>query len=70
MSIQSLVGMIGIVRRALAPHGTVQVNGELWSAEPVKGEENLPLGAHVQIVQVDGLVLQVRKNEEEKVPGG
>lgn len=63
VKIQNLVGMIGIVRSALGPQGTVQVNGELWSAEPIKDKEYLPIGARVQVVQVDGFVLRVRKQE-------
>jgi membrane-bound serine protease (ClpP class) len=67
VKIRNMVGMIGLVRSALAPHGTVQINGELWSAEPVKDEKYLPMGARVQVVQVEGFTLRVRKQEEEKV---
>ncbi len=46
VKIDNLVGMTGIVRSDLAPHGTVQVNGELWSADPVQTEERLSKGVH------------------------
>ena len=62
-----MVGMTGLVRSPLAPHGTVQINGELWSAEPVKDEKYLPIGARVHVVQVEGFTLRVRYQENEKV---
>ena len=64
IKIESLVGMTGIVRSDLAPHGTVQVNGELWSADPVQTEERLSKGVIVKVVQVDGFKLRVQKLNE------
>jgi membrane-bound serine protease (ClpP class) len=61
--LESLVGMTGIVRSDLAPHGTVQINGELWSADPVQDGEPLPKGARVQVVQVDGFRIRVEKQK-------
>jgi membrane-bound serine protease (ClpP class) len=58
---ESLIGRIGTVRSNLAPHGSVQVGGELWSAELVDGEEPLLTGTRVEVVKVDGLRLIVRK---------
>lgn len=64
VKIDNLVGMTGIVRSDLAPHGTVQVNGELWSADPVQTEERLSKGVIVQVVKVDGFKLRVQKQKE------
>jgi membrane-bound serine protease (ClpP class) len=61
MGQESLVGRLGTVREDLAPFGTVQLGGELWSAELVEGEEPLPKGARVQVVFVRGVRLFVKK---------
>jgi membrane-bound ClpP family serine protease len=41
--------------------GTVFVNGELWSAESIDGV--IPVGSRVRVTRVDGLRLQVHKEE-------
>ncbi len=62
-----LIGRIGETRSALAPSGMVQVAGELWSADIAGGQGELPSGATVEVVGVQGLRLQVRP--AEKPPG-
>lgn len=59
--LESLVGKQGIVRSEINPHGSVQLGGELWTAEVVEGEEAIPQGARVEVVKVEGLRLVVRK---------
>jgi membrane-bound serine protease (ClpP class) len=61
MGTKSLIGRVGNARTDLAPRGQVQLGGELWTAELVEGEEALPAGARVEVVEVDGLRLVVRK---------
>jgi membrane-bound serine protease (ClpP class) len=61
MGAESLVGHLGTARTELAPRGQVHLDGELWSAELVDGEEALPAGARIAVVRVDGLRLLVRK---------
>ena len=56
--VRSLVGQVGEVRQALSPRGTVQVAGEMWTAESEAG--TIAPGQHVEIVRVDGLTLRVR----------
>jgi len=56
-----MVGREGIVRSSISPRGNVQLGGELWGAELVEGEEPLPPGTRVQVVEVKGLRLRVRK---------
>jgi membrane-bound serine protease (ClpP class) len=56
----TLIGRTGEVRRALAPQGTVQAAGELWSAESEDGSA-VEEGERVTIVRVDGVRLIVRK---------
>jgi membrane-bound serine protease (ClpP class) len=55
--IEALVGRHGVVVSALAPEGTVLIEGELWTAVV----ENGPLapGAEVQVVRVEGVTLHV-----------
>ncbi|HEY7064019.1 MAG TPA: nodulation protein NfeD [Chloroflexota bacterium] len=55
---QSLVGRRAVVREALAPQGLVYLYGELWSAR-AEGEA-VPIGATVEVLDVDGLLLAVR----------
>lgn len=58
---ESLVGRVGAVRSALAPQGSVQLGGELWTAELAEPGEALPPGTRVKVVKVEGLRLIVRK---------
>jgi membrane-bound serine protease (ClpP class) len=55
----SLLGQTGEVRQPLTPVGTVHVGGELWTADA--GGESVMAGEHVQVVEVHGLKLRVRK---------
>jgi len=57
--IESLVGKKGLAKTALSPKGTVLAEGELWEAESVSG--NLPAGAHVEVVSVEGFKIKVQK---------
>jgi membrane-bound serine protease (ClpP class) len=56
--LEGLQGEIGEVRTRLAPHGKVWIHGEYWTAE---GEEDIEVGQKVQIVQVDHMILRVRR---------
>lgn len=60
---ESIPGRIGITRTNLNPKGSVQLGGELWSAELEEGATKLPAGTRVEVVKVDGLRLVVRKAE-------
>jgi membrane-bound serine protease (ClpP class) len=61
---ESLVGRAGVVRSDLSPHGTVQVGGELWSAELERGQQAISKGEKIEVVKVDGIHLRVRKAKE------
>jgi len=58
---ESLVGATGVARSALRPTGQVQVESELWTAEVVEGSEKIRKGDRVEVVEVQGLRLKVRK---------
>lgn len=59
---QSMIGRTGIARSDLNPSGTVQAAGELWTAEAATGEAPIPAGSRVEIVNVQGVRLYVRKS--------
>ena len=58
-----VIGQVGVARTDLSPRGNVQVGGELWSAKVLEGEENIPAGVRVKVVQVEGIHLRVQKAE-------
>jgi membrane-bound serine protease (ClpP class) len=58
---EGLIGAVGVARTELAPTGTVFVQGELWSAESTDGV--ISVGQRVRVTRVDGLRLEVRKEE-------
>lgn len=60
--VESFVGKIGTARTAVAgTGGQVQVGAELWTAEPVADSEPIGKGDRVEVVEVKGLRLKVRK---------
>lgn len=60
---ESLPGRTGIARQELNPSGSVQLGGELWSAELAPGEEAIPPGARVRVERIDGVRLIVRREQ-------
>lgn len=58
---ESFPGRTGIARTQIAPQGQVQLGSELWSAELFEGETPIEKGESVQVVNVEGLRLLVRK---------
>jgi len=58
---ESMSGRIGTARTDLSPSGSVQVGGELWSADLEDENASLPSGTRVEVIRVDGLRVIVRK---------
>jgi membrane-bound serine protease (ClpP class) len=58
---EALVGKTGTATTALTPAGQVQVESELWTAEAVEGSKNIRKGDRIEVVEVKGLRLKVRK---------
>jgi len=54
-----LVGQIGEARTKVNDEGSVQINGELWSA---RSETPIPAGSSIRVVRREGFVLVVEKN--------
>ncbi|HVC24184.1 MAG TPA: NfeD family protein [Acidimicrobiales bacterium] len=58
---------MGVAVGPLRPNGVVRVRGESWSATSVNGD--VPDGAAVQVVSVDGIRLSVWREEPATFPG-
>lgn len=54
-----LVGQVGEARTKIGDEGSVQINGELWSA---RSEEPIPAGSSIRVVRREGFILIVEKN--------
>jgi membrane-bound serine protease (ClpP class) len=57
----ALVGTTGIAKSDIKLAGQVQVESELWTAEPAAGSPEISKGDRVEVVRVSGLRLVVRK---------
>ena len=59
---EGMIGLIGVAKTALAPHGQIQVRGEIWEASSA-----VPLqpGASVEVTRIEGLKLHVKPVEGE-----
>lgn len=57
-----LVGARGRVMKTIEERGTVQVNGELWTA---RSRKRLESGAEIVVTQQDGLELHVEKAKRD-----
>jgi len=53
-----LVGKIGEARTKIEEEGSVQIDGELWSA---RSDKTIPAGSSIRVLQRDGFVLIVEK---------
>jgi membrane-bound serine protease (ClpP class) len=68
MGAESLVGRIGTARSDLTPVGQVQLGGESWTATPIPGETRIRRGERVEVVEVRGLRLLVRRVRSNPPP--
>ena len=65
---EALLGRVGVAKTALSPHGTVQVAGELWSAEVEQGRPALSPGARVKVIGVEGVRIRVQPEGQDSPP--
>jgi len=56
----ALIGQLGEAKTRIADEGSVQVDGELWTA---RSEKPIKMGSSIRVVRRDGFVLIVEKNE-------
>ena len=60
---ESLIGRTGTATSALEPTGQVQLGSELWTAETAEGSRKIRKGDRVEVVEVMGLRLKVRRKD-------
>lgn len=58
-SLDGLVGQIGEAKTRIDEEGSVQVNGELWSA---RSDKSIPAGSMIRVVRRDGFILIVEES--------
>ena len=59
--VQTLIGKTGFAKKDFDGAGQVQVGSELWSAEADDGSSQIRAGESVEVTEVKGLRLKVRK---------
>lgn len=59
---EGLIGLKGRVIEPLAPEGVINIKNEYWKAKAVDG--NINVGKTVEIVEVDGLLLKVKTENQ------
>lgn len=60
---EEMVGLVGIAKTALTPHGQLAVHGELWEAV---SERPLQAGDEAEVTGVEGLRLHVKPYSQQK----
>ncbi len=58
---ESMIGKTGYAKTDFAPDGMVRVGSELWSAQKADSTEAISKNERIEVVQVEGLRLKVRK---------
>lgn len=58
---ESLRGKTGFAMTDLNPTGQVQAAGELWTAEAAEGSGRIRKGDPVEVMEINGLIVKVRK---------
>jgi membrane protein implicated in regulation of membrane protease activity len=67
----ALVGQRGTVVSAIADgHGQVRIGGEVWSARSYADDQQLPVGAAVDIVGIDGATAVVLARDPQSLGQG
>ena len=61
-----LIGMVGEAKSNIHQEGSVQVDGELWTAQ---SEEIIRIGSRVRVVDRNGFMLVVEAADNESDPG-
>lgn len=57
----NLIGQVGEARTRINDEGSVQINGELWSA---RSEKPIPAGSSIRVVRREGFILVVEKTAD------
>lgn len=59
--VETIIGASGTAATDIGLTGQAQVGAELWSAEAVDGSDTIGKGDHVEVIEIKGLRLKVRK---------
>ncbi|MGC8855695.1 MAG: NfeD family protein [Anaerolineae bacterium] len=61
MGMETLIGKTGYAQSDFGLTGQVRVESELWTAEPAEGSAAIRKGDRIEVVQIEGVRLKVRK---------
>jgi membrane protein implicated in regulation of membrane protease activity len=59
--LELMIGKKGVAREKLDPLGYVHVNGELWLARIIQGNQPIEIDEFVEIIDIQGLLVLVKK---------
>ena len=62
--LETLIGKQGEARTEVRAEGSVQIEGELWSA---RSDQAIPAGSQVRVLRRDGFILVVEKVKPQKI---
>ncbi|MFP3976173.1 MAG: NfeD family protein [Chloroflexota bacterium] len=62
---EGMIGLTGVTVTSLSPEGSVKIRGELWKARA--GDKSIGAGEEIEVEDVEGLKLVVRRRHEGKV---
>ena len=65
---EQLIGAQGIAHERLAPHGYIQVHGELWQATAEPKDNPIASGTPVRVRAAQGLTLIVTADTKDNMP--
>ena len=57
--LEQMVGQKGVAKERIDPRGYIHVRGELWHAEIQPGDDPVPAGSRVRVIDADGIKLVV-----------
>lgn len=58
---KTILNQHGVAVDTINPKGFVKINGEIWQAELVEPNDPINQGQPIEVVEIDGLKLKVRK---------
>ena len=58
---KTILNQHGVAVDTINPKGFVKINGEIWQAELVELNDPINQGQPIEVVEIDGLKLKVRK---------
>ena len=59
---EGLIGLIGVAKTDISPHGQILLQGELWEADST---DRIQAGEDVEVTGIDGLKLHIRRPKRQ-----